>query len=71
MLGLNPESGGRPDVVSPPEELLGAAGAAAVVVTLDREGSVLLPAPGPYTAPGPGPSRRSRPPGRVIPLSPP
>lgn len=48
LLGLKlPESTGRPDVVvNHRQELISATGAAAVAVTLDREGSVLLPASG-------------------------
>ena len=47
LLGLKLESTGRPAVVvAHRQELLGATGAAAVVVTLDREGSILLPASG-------------------------
>jgi len=49
MLGLpHPGSGSRQDwAASHRKELLSAAGAAAVVVTLDREGTVLLPSHGP------------------------
>ena len=58
MLGLpQPGSGGRQDwAASHREELLRAAGAAAVVVTLDREGTVsAFPRPG---SPHMGPARR-------------
>ena len=71
LLGLKLESPGRPAVVvGHREELLGATGAAAVVVTLDREGSILLPATGDVHRTWANPSRRSRRPGRGIPSSP-